>query len=39
LTYWREENAGLVIAVRLTPKAAVDRIDGIANLADGRAVL
>jgi uncharacterized protein YggU (UPF0235/DUF167 family) len=29
----------LVIAVRLTPKAAQDRIEGIATLADGRVIL
>ncbi len=29
----------MVIAVRLTPKAAQDRIEGITELADGRAVL
>jgi uncharacterized protein YggU (UPF0235/DUF167 family) len=39
LTYWREDSAGLIIAVRLTPKAAVDRIEAIATLADGRTVL
>jgi len=36
---WRTDNVGLVISVRLTPKAALDRIDGIATLADGRTVL
>ena len=29
----------LVVAVRLTPKAALDRIDGTTTLADGRTVL
>ena len=36
---WRVSNDGLVVAVRLTPKAALDRIDGITKLADGRNVL
>jgi uncharacterized protein len=30
---------GLIITVRLTPKAGRDSIDGIVNLSDGRAVL
>ena len=36
---WRVSGEVLVISVRLTPKAAVDRIDGIVTLADGRTVL
>ena len=36
---WRVRGEALVVAVRLTPKAAVDRIDGIAERADGRSVL
>jgi uncharacterized protein (TIGR00251 family) len=36
---WQVSGETLVVAVRLTPKAAKDRIDGIANLADGRNVL
>jgi len=36
---WRTGDDGLVIAVRLTPKAALERIDGIAALADGQTVL
>ena len=39
MTFWRTDNVGLVISVRLTPKAAFDRIDGIAELSDGRRVL
>ena len=30
---------GVRIAVRLTPRARVDRLDGVAHLADGAAVL
>ena len=37
--FWRFSGEVLVVAVRLTPKAAQDRIEGIATLADGRAVL
>jgi len=37
--FWRLSGEVLVVAVRLTPKAAQDRIEGIATLADGRAVL
>ena len=36
---WRISGEALVVSVRLTPKAAVDRIEGIATLADGRTVL
>ncbi len=36
---WRVSGEALVVAVRLTPKAALDRIDGITTLADGRCVL
>jgi uncharacterized protein (TIGR00251 family) len=36
---WRRTPDGLVLHVRLTPKAASDSIDGIAELSDGRAVL
>ena len=36
---WRIRGEGLILAVRLTPKAAQDRIEGIAELADGRSVL
>ena len=36
---WRFSGEVLVVAVRLTPKAALDRIDGITELADGRCVL
>jgi uncharacterized protein YggU (UPF0235/DUF167 family) len=33
---YRIEPAGIVLAVRLTPRAAHDAIDGIRSLADGR---
>jgi len=36
---WRASGEALVVAVRLTPKPALDRIDGIATLAGGRTVL
>lgn len=36
---WRYSGEAIVISVRATPKAARDRIDGIATLADGRTVL
>ncbi len=36
---WRREADGLRLFVRLTPKAALDRIDGVATLADGNEVL
>ena len=36
---WRASGEALVISVRLTPKAAADRIDGIVTLADGRTAL
>ena len=36
---WRREAGGLRLFVRLTPKAAIDRIDGVATLADGNEVL
>lgn len=36
---WRTETKGVVVAVRLTPRAARDRIAGIEILADGNAVL
>lgn len=36
---WRVSDDGLVVAVRLTPKAALDRIEAIITLADGRSVL
>ncbi len=36
---WQVSGEALVIAMRLTPKAAMDRIEGIATLADGRSVL
>ncbi len=35
----RESLDGLTVEVRLTPRAAFDRIDGVATLADGRTVL
>ena len=36
---WRREADGLRLFVRLTPKAAMDRIDGVTALADGSEVL
>jgi uncharacterized protein (TIGR00251 family) len=36
---WTRAAGGLVLAVRLTPKAGCDAIEGIARLSDGRSVL
>jgi uncharacterized protein len=36
---WVVNADGLIVTVRLTPKAGRDSIDGIAYLSDGRAVL
>ena len=36
---WTVGAGGVVVTVRLTPKAAHDAIDGIEALADGRAVM
>ncbi|HMB46798.1 MAG TPA: DUF167 family protein [Afifellaceae bacterium] len=36
---WSADDSGLTLLVRLTPKADRDRIDGIVELSDGRAVL
>ena len=36
---WTAANGGLLLDVRLTPKGGHDALDGIAPLADGRAVL
>jgi uncharacterized protein (TIGR00251 family) len=36
---WRATDAGVLLAVRLTPRAARDAIDGIAADADGRPLL
>ena len=36
---WRIEQAGITLAVRLTPRGGRDAIDGIELLADGRRVL
>ena len=36
---WTVGADGVVVTVRLTPKAARDAIDGIETLADGRAVM
>ena len=38
-TPWRPAADGLLLAVRLTPKAGRDAIDGIEQMADGRPVL
>jgi len=35
---YRVEPAGIVLAIRLTPRAARDAVDGIGTLSDGRAV-
>ncbi len=37
--FYRADPRGILISVRLTPKAARDSLDGVAALADGRAVL
>lgn len=36
---WRSEAGGLRLAVRLTPRAAADRLDGVVTLDDGSEVL
>jgi uncharacterized protein YggU (UPF0235/DUF167 family) len=36
---WRAHGAGLVLAVRVTPRGGRDAIDGVAELANGTAVL
>lgn len=36
---WAQSADGLVVTVRLTPKAGRDSIDGIMRLSDGRTVL
>ena len=36
---WTSTSDGLLLTVRLTPKGGRDALDGIAQLADGRAVL
>ena len=36
---WTVGAGGVVVTVRLTPKAAHDAIDGVETLADGRAVM
>jgi uncharacterized protein len=36
---WRTDASGLVLSVRLTPRSDRDAIDGVAHLADGKAVL
>jgi uncharacterized protein len=36
---WAPSAEGLIVTVRLTPKAGRDSIDGVIRLADGRAVL
>jgi uncharacterized protein len=36
---WASSADGLVVTVRLTPKAGRDSIDGMTRLSDGRAVL
>jgi len=36
---WTATSGGVVVAVRLTPRGGRDAIDGVEQLADGRAVL
>jgi uncharacterized protein len=36
---WAAASGGLTVSIRLTPKGGRDAIDGIEQLADGRAVL
>ena len=36
---WAAATGGVTLAVRLTPKGGRDTIDGIEQMADGRAVL
>jgi uncharacterized protein YggU (UPF0235/DUF167 family) len=36
---WSARDGGLLVEIRLTPRAAMDRIDGIETLADGLPVL
>jgi uncharacterized protein YggU (UPF0235/DUF167 family) len=36
---WTPVPGGVAVAVRLTPKGGRDAVDGVATLADGRAVL
>lgn len=36
---WRREPDGIRLFVRLTPKAALDRVDGVTRLADGSEIL
>lgn len=36
---WRVQADGLIVEVRLTPRAAMDRIDGVEILSDGLPVL
>ena len=39
MSFYRREAGGVVVAVRLTPKADRDAVEGIGVLADGRAVV
>lgn len=39
MRFWRRLDDGIVVAVRLTPRADRDGIEGIGEGADGRAVL
>jgi len=36
---WAAAPSGILLTVRLTPKGGEDRIDGVARMSDGRAVL
>jgi hypothetical protein len=36
---WTQRPEGLLVEVRLTPRAAMDRIDGVETLSDGAPVL
>ncbi len=37
--FYRTEEGGIVLAVRLTPRAGRDSLDGIGSLSDGRSVV
>jgi uncharacterized protein len=36
---WRESGAGVIVALRVTPRGGRDSIDGVETLSDGRSVL
>lgn len=39
MAFWRADAAGIVLAVRLTPRSSRDGVDGVRTLDDGREVL